>query len=751
MWKSSILLLWLSLAIEGQVFTVQVGQRSSIPTPLVNHSDPWHYRRGTNAPPADWRTAADELLDESWRAGPGGFGYGDGDDATVLADQRNNYFTVSIRRSFKVDSPVDSSRRLRLTVDYDDGFIAYLDGKEIARSSNVPGPPGTPHPFNQGVSPDHEARGYQRLSAEVFDLGPVGDRLAPGAHILAVQGINGTLDSSDSSLIVDLELVSAEGAVGGGPLLSIVQSDSIALHGTNTLAGSAKVLVDGAEAQFNPAERVWTYTAALKAGYNRFLIQATDGGHVPMSSVYQTIIGEFSSTSVGGPLTAETVWSPSMGIIRVTAPVLVPARTRLTIEPGTVVLLRQGASLRTAAGGTIEVNGTEANIVCFGPADGAAPWGQILAEGTNSFLTVRHAEVVAGAVQGGAGSTCLIEDSYLHHYKAGISPIAGCDNAASMVVRRCHFSFYHETLWRSTPVLIEDSLFENADDPSGDALDFDTAPLGSTIRRCTFRHGPRDNSDAVDLGSGTKACLIEDSWMYDFPNDKGVSVGENSSGVEIRNSLITDCDSGVAVKDNSVATLHDCTIVGNLFGLRNFNKACETCDTGGGHIPNSWNNIVWGNLTNISMLNGSTLNADHSVFGNPAWPGTGNQEADPRFRNAAQGDFRLVLESPVISAGRDGTIPGAKFPVGAPMALSHPRIDSVEHKRNGTGNGPEDVIRFWVDSERSYSLESSAELHESAWTKVADLFPHPLPRKVAVTNAVAGGTSRFYRLVTPRR
>jgi len=99
-------------------------------------------------------------------------------------------------------------------------------------------------------------------------------------------------------------------------------------------------------------------------------------------------------------------------------------------------------------------------------------------------------------------------------------------------------------------MLVEDSLFENANNPSSDALDFDTAPQGSIIRRCTFRFGPQSNTDAIDIGSQSTATLIENCLMHDFPFDKGVSIGEDSFQITIRNCLMYRNDSGVATKDN---------------------------------------------------------------------------------------------------------------------------------------------------------------------------------------------------------
>lgn len=73
---------------------------------LVQHGAPWRYRRGTNAPPVGWQTLPDASLDASWETGTGGIGYGDGDDATVLADMPGHYTTVYLRASFTTDGSI---------------------------------------------------------------------------------------------------------------------------------------------------------------------------------------------------------------------------------------------------------------------------------------------------------------------------------------------------------------------------------------------------------------------------------------------------------------------------------------------------------------------------------------------------------------------------------------------------------------------------------------------------------------------
>jgi hypothetical protein len=111
----------------------------------VNSGDDWRYRKGTSAPQTGWQTIPDASLDATWLTGAGGFGYGDGDDATELLDMAggSGYRTVYIRREFTVE-PGDliAADKVILDIDYDDAYVAYLDGVEVARSSISPGSSG---------------------------------------------------------------------------------------------------------------------------------------------------------------------------------------------------------------------------------------------------------------------------------------------------------------------------------------------------------------------------------------------------------------------------------------------------------------------------------------------------------------------------------------------------------------------------------------------------------------------------------
>ncbi len=165
---------------------------------FIEVGDTWRYFKGTEEasdPITAWRQVGFD--DASWLAGPTGIGYGDGDDATVLADMRYNYASVYLRRSFTVADP-SVVRSLELEIDYDDGFVAYLNGAEVARRGM--GNAGDPATYDTLASPLHEAGVPERI-----DLSAWTGLLLPGENVLAIQGHNERLDSSDLSVIPALK------------------------------------------------------------------------------------------------------------------------------------------------------------------------------------------------------------------------------------------------------------------------------------------------------------------------------------------------------------------------------------------------------------------------------------------------------------------------------------------------------------------------------------------------------------------
>ena len=107
---------------------------------VVREGDDWMYTPGASTIPADWSTV--EFDDSSWSSGPSGFGYADNDDATIITNQ----ISIFIRKKFVIEDTAAVVNAI-LHVDYDDAFVAYLNGQEIARS-NI-GTPGIPVSYDQ--------------------------------------------------------------------------------------------------------------------------------------------------------------------------------------------------------------------------------------------------------------------------------------------------------------------------------------------------------------------------------------------------------------------------------------------------------------------------------------------------------------------------------------------------------------------------------------------------------------------------
>ncbi|MHC4250485.1 MAG: LamG-like jellyroll fold domain-containing protein, partial [Planctomycetota bacterium] len=147
----------------------------------------WRFLAGAH-PEGQWTEVA--FRDEDWKTGAAGFGYGDGDDRTVLGDMRHKYAVVYIRKPFDVPD-VTVVDELGLMVRSDDGFIAYLNGKEVVRAGVGRGSGRSA----SGIR-NHEADG----SFDHFEIRDARALLRAGTNVLAIEGHNRNAGSTDFTL-----------------------------------------------------------------------------------------------------------------------------------------------------------------------------------------------------------------------------------------------------------------------------------------------------------------------------------------------------------------------------------------------------------------------------------------------------------------------------------------------------------------------------------------------------------------------
>ena len=152
---------------------------------IIPPNDQWAYLAGSH-PPGNWPQPDFDASD--WTTGKAGFGYGDNDDKTVL-EMKGKYTVVYIRRTFD-PSVAANAPEMGLMIRYDDAFIAYLNGKEVLRVGV-----GKGSGANAAGLKGHEAAQY-----EYFPIGDFAKHLRKDANLVAIEGHNGGLTSSDFTL-----------------------------------------------------------------------------------------------------------------------------------------------------------------------------------------------------------------------------------------------------------------------------------------------------------------------------------------------------------------------------------------------------------------------------------------------------------------------------------------------------------------------------------------------------------------------
>ncbi|MBN1670815.1 MAG: lamin tail domain-containing protein [Kiritimatiellae bacterium] len=171
-------------------------------TVAVGKGAAWRYRKGTaeaSAPAAAWRAVGYD--DSGWATGPAPFGYGDGPYGTTLTDMLNSYTSLFLRREFSVEQSA-AITELRLWALYDDGFILWVNGQEIARQA-VAGATGSFTPYDGTAE---TAVGDDTEWTATLNGGAL-PALRPGINVLAVQVFNASAGSSDVTFDCELTVV----------------------------------------------------------------------------------------------------------------------------------------------------------------------------------------------------------------------------------------------------------------------------------------------------------------------------------------------------------------------------------------------------------------------------------------------------------------------------------------------------------------------------------------------------------------
>jgi acid phosphatase type 7 len=152
----------------------------------------WTYLAGENPEKQKWTEL--KFDPEGWKKGEAPFGYEYKEARTVLTDMQGNYSAIYLRHDFEVEQ-ADHIAEIGLMINYDDAFIAYLNGKEVVRKG-----------VGKGAGKEaQQIKGHDATRYNYFPLKEFEKHLRSGRNVLAIEAHNNGLTSHD--FLVDPYLI----------------------------------------------------------------------------------------------------------------------------------------------------------------------------------------------------------------------------------------------------------------------------------------------------------------------------------------------------------------------------------------------------------------------------------------------------------------------------------------------------------------------------------------------------------------
>jgi len=268
---------------------------------VVEFESEMRYLANASDPGLAMTWVAGTFDDSGWATAPYGVGYetGTGAQQLVLTPVPPGSLSVYTRVEFQVADPAQVTG-LHLGSDYDDAYVAWINGVEIARSPEVP--PG-PLAWSIAVGAHESSNGLLPAYAPLIDVSAAGlPALAAGTNVLVVAVWN-TGPSSSDLVLVPLLVVNPAVALTRRPYLQLGTPTSVEIRWRTATPTDSRV-----DFGLDPSALTSTVTdAAPKTEHGIPLTGLTPGTR------YYYGVGSASGLLVGGDADHTFVTPPVAG------------------------------------------------------------------------------------------------------------------------------------------------------------------------------------------------------------------------------------------------------------------------------------------------------------------------------------------------------------------------------------------------------------------------------------------------------
>ncbi|MEX2188277.1 MAG: Ig-like domain-containing protein [Pirellulales bacterium] len=256
---------------------------------VVPAGSEWRYLDDGANPSSSWRQPSYD--DSAWSVGTAQFGYGDGDETTLVrygSDFNNRRITTYFRREFDILDPT-GVHAVQIGLLRDDGAAVYVNGTRVA-TSNLPAS------FSGTTVAETAVAGDEENAFLPFDINPA--VLVAGRNVIAVEVHQASATSNDMSF--DLYLHGdVAGPVTDGVLLNDVDPDGDFLTAALVSPPAHGTLEFSADGGF-----VYTPNAGF-VGADAFTYRASDGTR--QSAVATVVINVTPPASMAADLNEDGV------------------------------------------------------------------------------------------------------------------------------------------------------------------------------------------------------------------------------------------------------------------------------------------------------------------------------------------------------------------------------------------------------------------------------------------------------------